>query len=46
MTGLLPKVIADDVIRALKRIGFFFSRQDGSYKIFKNKVTAMLRIGK
>jgi predicted RNA binding protein YcfA (HicA-like mRNA interferase family) len=37
MTEKLPRVTADDVIKALERIGFFFSRQSGSHKIYKNK---------
>ncbi len=37
MTEKLPRVTADDSIKALERIGFFFSRQSGSHKIYKNK---------
>lgn len=37
MTEKLPRVTADDVIKAFERIGFFFSRQSGSHKIYKNK---------
>jgi len=37
MKGKLPRVTASDAIRALERLGFFFSRQSGSHKIYKNK---------
>jgi predicted RNA binding protein YcfA (HicA-like mRNA interferase family) len=37
MTEKLPRVTHDDVIKALERTGFFFSRQSGSHKIYKNK---------
>jgi predicted RNA binding protein YcfA (HicA-like mRNA interferase family) len=37
MTDRLPRVTADDAIRALERAGFFLARQSGSHKIFKNK---------
>jgi predicted RNA binding protein YcfA (HicA-like mRNA interferase family) len=37
MTEKLPRITADDVIKVLERIGFFFSRQRGSHKIYKNK---------
>ncbi|HAF70300.1 MAG: hypothetical protein XD60_1509 [Acetothermia bacterium 64_32] len=33
----LPRVTADEVIKALQRAGFFFARQSGSHKIYKNK---------
>jgi predicted RNA binding protein YcfA (HicA-like mRNA interferase family) len=37
MSEKLPRVTASDAIRALERAGFFFSRQSGSHKIYKNK---------
>ncbi len=37
MTDKLPRVSADDAIRALERAGFFLARQSGSHKIFKNE---------
>lgn len=37
MTEKLPRITADGVIKALERAGFFFSRQSGSHKIYKNK---------
>ena len=37
MSGKLPRVSAADVIKALERAGFYFSRQSGSHKIYKNK---------
>ena len=37
MSGKLPRVTAADVIKALERVGFSFSRQSGSHKIYKNK---------
>lgn len=36
MTDKLPRVTADDAIRALEKAGFFLVRQSGSHKIFKN----------
>lgn len=37
MTERLPRITASDAIRAVERAGFFFSRQSGSHKIYKNK---------
>ena len=37
MTDKLPRVTADDAIRALERAGFFLARQSGSHKIFSFK---------
>ncbi len=37
MSEKLPRVTAVDTIKALERAGFFFSRQSGSHKIYKNK---------
>ncbi len=37
MTEKLPRITAADTIRALERAGFFFSRQNGSHKIYKNQ---------
>jgi predicted RNA binding protein YcfA (HicA-like mRNA interferase family) len=37
MTDKLPRVTADDAIRALERAGFFLARQSASHKIFKNE---------
>ncbi len=37
MTEKLPRVTAAETIRALEKAGFFFSRQSGSHKIYKNK---------
>ena len=33
----LPRITAVEVIKALKRAGFFLARQSGSHKIFKNR---------
>jgi len=33
----LPRITAVEVIKVLKRAGFFLVRQSGSHKIFKNK---------
>jgi predicted RNA binding protein YcfA (HicA-like mRNA interferase family) len=33
----LPRVTAADAIKVLERIGFVFSRQSGSHKIYKNR---------
>lgn len=32
----IPRVTAVDIIKALERAGFYFSRQSGSHKIYKN----------
>jgi predicted RNA binding protein YcfA (HicA-like mRNA interferase family) len=37
MTDKLPRVTADEAIRALERAGFFLARQSGCHKIFKNE---------
>ncbi len=37
MSDKLPRVTADEIIRALEKVGFFLSRQSGSHKIYKNK---------
>lgn len=37
MTEKLPRVTAAETIRVLEKAGFFFSRQSGSHKIYKNK---------
>ncbi|MDO9288842.1 MAG: type II toxin-antitoxin system HicA family toxin [Thermodesulfovibrionales bacterium] len=37
MTEKLPRVTAAETIRALEKAGFFFSRQSGSHKVYKNK---------
>lgn len=37
MSEKLPRVTAADAIKVLEKVGFFFSRQSGSHKIYKNK---------
>ena len=37
MSEKLPRVTAADAIKVLERVGFSFSRQSGSHKIYKNK---------
>jgi len=37
MSDKLPRVTAAEVIKTLEKTGFFFSRQSGSHKIYKNK---------
>lgn len=37
MTEKLPRIAAKEVIRAVEKSGFFFVRQSGSHKIYKNK---------
>ncbi len=37
MTERLPRLTPDEIIRVLELVGFFFSRQSGSHKIYKNK---------
>ncbi len=46
----LPRITAVEVIKAIKRAGFFLARQSGSHKIFKNgagkRVTVPYHTGK
>ena len=37
MMERLPRITAVELIKVLKRAGFFLARQSGSHKIFKNK---------
>lgn len=37
MFGKLPRITAKEIIAVLDKLGFFFSRQSGSHKIYKNK---------
>ena len=37
MTEKLPRITASEMIKVLERIGFFFVRQSGSHRIYKNK---------
>lgn len=50
MSEKTPRLTAADVIKALERAGFFFSRQSGSHKIYKNgegsRVTVPYHSGK
>ena len=50
MTDKMPRVTASDVIRALEKSDFFFVRQSGSHKIYKNsagkRVTVPFHSGK
>lgn len=36
MTGNLPRITAQEVIKVIEKLGFFLSRQSGSHKIYKN----------
>ncbi|MEW5693296.1 MAG: type II toxin-antitoxin system HicA family toxin [Candidatus Hydrogenedentota bacterium] len=36
MSFKLPRVTAADVIRVIEQVGFRFSRQTGSHKIYKD----------
>ena len=36
MSEKLPRVTADEVIKASKRVGFSLVRQSGSHKIYRN----------
>ncbi len=36
MSEKLPRVTAKEIIAVLKKLGFYFSRQSGSHKIYKN----------
>ena len=50
MTDRLPRVSAADAVRALEKAGFFFARQSGSHRIYKNadgqRVTVPYHSGK
>ncbi len=50
MSEKLPRVTAADTIKAIQKIGFSFSRQSGSHKIYKNdkgnRVTVPFHSGK
>ena len=50
MPNGLPKVTAKEVIVILEKRGFFFARQSGSHKIYKNtagqRVTVPFHAGK
>ena len=37
MSGKLPRVTAAQMIKVLEKTGFYFVRQSGSHKIYKNK---------
>lgn len=37
MSEKSPRVTADEVIKALERVGFSLVRQSGSHKIYKNE---------
>jgi predicted RNA binding protein YcfA (HicA-like mRNA interferase family) len=37
MSDRLPRVTADEAIRALERMGFHLVRQSGSHKIYRNR---------
>ena len=39
MSNKMPRVAAKEVIVAIEKIGFVFSRQTGSHKIYKNLLT-------
>ena len=36
MSKKLPRVTANEIIKIIERLGFKFSRQSGSHKIYKN----------
>lgn len=36
MTGKIPRITADKIIRILQKHGFILVRQSGSHKIFRN----------
>lgn len=50
MTQKLPRVTAEEVIKAIEKTGFILSRQSGSHKIYKNdagrRVTIPYHAGK
>ena len=50
MSGKLPRVKADKIIKVLEKLGFKLARQSGSHKIYKNsegtRVTVPFHSGK
>ncbi len=36
MSEKLPRVTANEMIKIVEKLGFHFSRQSGSHKIYKN----------
>jgi len=44
MTDKLPRITADEAIRALKKAGFFLVRQSGSHKIYRNEKGARITV--
>lgn len=50
MSEKLPRVTANEIIKIVKKLGFRFSRQSGSHKIYKNdegkRVTIAYHSGK
>ncbi len=50
MSEKLPRVTANDMIKIVEKLGFHFSRQSGSHKIYKNdegkRVTIAYHSGK
>lgn len=50
MSEKLPRVTAEEVVKALESVGFSFARQSGSHKIYKNqegkRVTVPYHAGK
>ncbi len=50
MSEKLPRVTANEIIKVVEKLGFRFSRQSGSHKIFKNdegkRVTIAYHSGK
>jgi predicted RNA binding protein YcfA (HicA-like mRNA interferase family) len=50
MSEKLPRVTANEMIKVVEKLGFHFSRQSGSHKIYKNdegkRVTIAYHSGK
>lgn len=50
MSEKLPRVTANEIIKIVEKLGFRFSRQSGSHKIYKNdegkRVTIAYHFGK
>lgn len=50
MSEKLPRVTANEIIRIVEKMGFYFIRQSGSHKIYKNnegkRVTIAYHSGK
>ncbi|MBN1798042.1 MAG: type II toxin-antitoxin system HicA family toxin [Spirochaetales bacterium] len=44
MSKKLPSITSNEVIKVLEKSGFFFSRQSGSHKIYKNNASKRITL--